>query len=206
MRCWLWAQPGKVSGKRWLGHGLPSDSFLAIRLVAVWANGRQLELLLSCRQNELTGSQGSEVVSGLLYVTVAKEQTQTREAFTLIITFFFLILNKAANQNSYGLKLSFKLLDCIFFFLLLFFRFLTTTLVPCCQYLGPLLSLTPNLQSRWTAFFWALSPPELQSFLWPAHTCLQLHREPALPVIQRLLLMARQRLLSPAMRTEFSCT
>lgn len=71
MRCWLWAQPGKVSGKRLLRHGLPSDSFLAIRLVAVWANGTQSGLLLSRRQNELTGRQGSEVESGLLNVTVA---------------------------------------------------------------------------------------------------------------------------------------
>lgn len=65
--------------------------------------------------------------------------------------------------------------------------------------------LPPNLQSHQTAFFRALSPPELQSFHWPAHTRTQLHCEPASPVIQRLLLMARQRLLSPgnaaAMRT-----
>lgn len=63
----------------------------------------------------------------------------------------------------------------------------------------------PNLQSHQTAFFQVLSPPELQSFHWPAHTRTQLYCAPATPVIQRLLLMARQRLLSPenaaAMRT-----
>lgn len=56
---------------------------------------------------------------------------------------------------------------------------------------------TPNKQSHQTAFFRVLSPPELQSFHWPAHTRTQLYCEPATPVIQRLLLMARQRLLSP---------
>lgn len=63
----------------------------------------------------------------------------------------------------------------------------------------------PTLQSHQTAFFRVLSPPELQSFHWPAHTRTQLYCAPAMPVIQRLLLMARQRLLSPenaaAMRT-----
>lgn len=65
--------------------------------------------------------------------------------------------------------------------------------------------LPPILQSGQTAFF---SPPELQSFLWPACTCRQLYCEPASPSIQSLLLMTRQRNQSPvnsaAVRTELS--
>lgn len=61
------------------------------------------------------------------------------------------------------------------------------------QHLSPS-HLPPNLQSHQTAFFRVLSPPELQSFFWPAHTRMQLYSEPASPVIRGLLLMARQRL------------
>lgn len=126
MRFCVWAQPGKVSGECGLGHGLPSDSFLALRLVAVWANRIHSELLLSCRQNELTGRLGSEVESGASKCHSSKESTQIREAFASIITFFFIKKN-----TSLGIDHSLKMLYGI----IIIFQILAPP--PCCQYLPP---------------------------------------------------------------------